>query len=93
VEKYTEYLHGDPKNERRVVLDRDCLPRVAQAENLRVVPRADLLERFLSTLEEQSRLATDFDEHLPRSSKAYKPFLADLIWCFGYARKGLIFIQ
>jgi hypothetical protein len=64
VEKYTEYLHGDPKNERRVVLDRDCLPRVAQAKNLRVVPRADLLERFLSTLEEQSRLARDFDEHL-----------------------------
>jgi len=64
VAKYTKYSHGDPKEERRIVLEKDTLPRITQAGNLRVVPREDLLERFLSTLREQARLAAEADEHL-----------------------------
>ncbi|KAL2218376.1 hypothetical protein M432DRAFT_631996 [Thermoascus aurantiacus ATCC 26904] len=47
VAKYTKYSHGDPKKERRIVLEKDTLPRITQAGNLRVVPREDLLERLL----------------------------------------------
>jgi hypothetical protein len=60
VKKYTEYAHGDSKGERRIVLDQHILPK---AGNLRV-SRADLLEPFLSTLEEQARLASDLGEHI-----------------------------
>ncbi|KAL1963676.1 hypothetical protein VTN77DRAFT_7880 [Rasamsonia byssochlamydoides] len=64
VAKYAKYAHGDPKKERRIVLDKDTLLRITQAGNLWVVPREDLLERFLSTLREQVRLAAEADEHL-----------------------------
>jgi hypothetical protein len=40
------------------------LPLINQAGNLRVVPREDLLERFISTLREQAQLAAEADEHL-----------------------------
>ncbi|KAL1964250.1 hypothetical protein VTN77DRAFT_7208 [Rasamsonia byssochlamydoides] len=62
--KYTEYAHGDSKRDRRIVLDKDTLRRINQAGNLRVVSRADLLERFLRTLEEQAQLAANAQEHL-----------------------------
>jgi hypothetical protein len=64
VRKYAEYAHGDSRGEPRIVLDQDTLPRITQAGNLQVVSRADLLERFLATLAEQARLASDLNEHL-----------------------------
>ncbi|OKL56072.1 hypothetical protein UA08_08591 [Talaromyces atroroseus] len=64
VHKYTEYAHRDPKEERKVVLDKSMLPKIQQSGSLRVVSRRDLLERFLSTLREQSREAQNNNEHL-----------------------------
>lgn len=64
VRKYTEYAHGDPKGERRVVLDQNTMPGIEQTDSLRVVSRKDLLERFLSTLREQSLLAKNENQHL-----------------------------
>jgi hypothetical protein len=64
VQKYTEYAHGDPKGERRVVLDQSMMPGIEQSGSLRVVSRKDLLERFLSTLREQSLLAKNENQHL-----------------------------
>ncbi|PGH11615.1 hypothetical protein AJ79_04755 [Helicocarpus griseus UAMH5409] len=65
VEKYGEYAHGKPRTERRVVLDKDMLTEIEDGNRLRVVPRMDLLERFVATLREQSRLAADEKEPLP----------------------------
>ncbi|EED15129.1 conserved hypothetical protein [Talaromyces stipitatus ATCC 10500] len=62
--KYKEYEHGDLRGERRIVLDKDMLPAIQQSGTLRVVPRHNLLQRFISTLKEQSRLAKENDEHL-----------------------------
>lgn len=64
VVKYAEYARGDPEKDRRIVLDKNTLPRITQADNLQVVPREDLLEQFLCTLQEQARLAAEADEHL-----------------------------
>lgn len=64
VEKYTEYAHGDPLKERRVVLENGLLPTVENPDRVRVVPRGDLHERFLATLSEQSRLAAEEEEPL-----------------------------
>ncbi|KAF7585886.1 hypothetical protein BBP40_009937 [Aspergillus hancockii] len=64
VRKYKEYAHGDPKGERRVVLDENMLPGIEQSKSLRVVARNDLLERFLCTLREQSLLAKNENQHL-----------------------------
>ncbi|QKX55187.1 uncharacterized protein TRUGW13939_02279 [Talaromyces rugulosus] len=64
VRKYTEYAHGDPKGERRVVLDKSMIPGIEQSGSLRVVSRNDLLGRFLSTLREQSLLAKNENQHL-----------------------------
>ncbi|BAE59995.1 hypothetical protein BDV35DRAFT_382091 [Aspergillus flavus] len=64
VRKYKEYVHGDPRGERRVVLDKSMLPGIEQSGSLRVVSRKDLLERFLCTLREQSLLAKTNDQHL-----------------------------
>lgn len=64
VRKYGEYVHGDPKGERRVVLDENMLPGIEQSGSLRVVSRNDLLERFLSTLREQSLMAKNENQHL-----------------------------
>ncbi|KAJ9269632.1 hypothetical protein DTO212C5_4243 [Paecilomyces variotii] len=75
VDRYTEYTHGNPKKDRRVVLDKDILLQIAMAGNLRVVQREDLLERFLSTLREQAQLAVEAEEHL-------------LIFLFGHGNSG-----
>ncbi|QKX56688.1 uncharacterized protein TRUGW13939_03794 [Talaromyces rugulosus] len=62
--KYKEYAHGDPRGERRIVLDKHILPAIRQSSSVRVLPRSDLLQRFISTLKEQSRLAKENSEHL-----------------------------
>ncbi|KAJ9250293.1 hypothetical protein DTO207G8_6218 [Paecilomyces variotii] len=64
VQKYTEYAHEDAKGERKVVLDQNMIPGIEQSGSLRVVPRKDLLERFLSSLREQSLLAKNENQHL-----------------------------
>jgi hypothetical protein len=64
VTKYDEYLHGNPESDRRAVLDGEILPSILGAGNIRIVPRKDLLERYLSTLQEQAAEATRCEEHL-----------------------------
>ncbi|KAK2753836.1 hypothetical protein FQN55_000200 [Onygenales sp. PD_40] len=64
VEKYGEYAHGDPRGERKVVLEKDTIEQIRQSGNLRVVSRAVLLERFLSTLREQASMAAERNEPL-----------------------------
>lgn len=64
VAKYGEYGHGDPRNERRVVLEEALLPDIHRAGNIRVVDRLVLLERFVETVEEQAREAAKNSEHL-----------------------------
>lgn len=62
--KYGEYAHGDPGNERRIVLEETLLPDIHRAGNIRVVDRLVLLERFVKTVEEQAREAKKNSEHL-----------------------------
>lgn len=57
VKKYNEYVHGNPRGERRFVLDKYMLDDIFRARNLRVVSRRDLLGRLLGTLREQARIA------------------------------------
>ena len=57
VEKYCEYGHGGPKTDHRVVLDRNMLRDMENDKNMRVFTRADLLEDFLRTFQEECRLA------------------------------------
>ncbi|KAE8391174.1 hypothetical protein BDV23DRAFT_182700 [Aspergillus alliaceus] len=64
VRKYTEYAHGDPHGERRVVLETQLLDEISSAGNLRVVARKDLLERFLNTVREQALIAERQSEQL-----------------------------
>lgn len=47
-----EYAHGDPRKERKVVLNEHALPHIRQTGNLRVVSRRDLLECFVKTVED-----------------------------------------
>ena len=60
--KYTEYAHGNPLRDRRVVLDAAVLPRIKETNNICVVSAEILLERFLATLEKQTKLAVENDE-------------------------------
>ncbi|OJJ42725.1 hypothetical protein ASPZODRAFT_125140 [Penicilliopsis zonata CBS 506.65] len=64
VEKYTEYAHGDPRNDRRAVLDKDRLSDIELAANMHVVDQEILLERFVRTVEEQARYAKEYGETL-----------------------------
>jgi hypothetical protein len=57
VEKYEEFAHGDPRTERRVVLDKSMLPQIENAGDIRVVAPNELLPLFLAHLEEESRNA------------------------------------
>lgn len=57
VSKYKEYVHGDSKKERRIVLDQQQMPSVLGSNNLRIVPRRDLLERFLNTVRSEAQKA------------------------------------
>ncbi|MCJ1407088.1 hypothetical protein MMC19_001158 [Ptychographa xylographoides] len=47
VNKYKEYVHGNPRLIRKVVLDAEM---VAETQNIDVYPGKDLLERFLATI-------------------------------------------
>ncbi|KAK2759918.1 hypothetical protein FQN54_002653 [Arachnomyces sp. PD_36] len=80
VEKYSEYAHGDPLKDRRIVLEDRLLPSIENSERLRVVPRALIHERFLASLREQSRLAVEQGEPL-------------LILIFGHGDAGSYGIQ
>ncbi|OJJ89387.1 uncharacterized protein ASPGLDRAFT_1489944 [Aspergillus glaucus CBS 516.65] len=60
VQTYQEYAHGDPRSERRVVLDASILPEIQNVHNIRVVEDKVLLGRFVKTIEEQ---AHDEDAH------------------------------
>ncbi|RDW69109.1 uncharacterized protein DSM5745_08869 [Aspergillus mulundensis] len=64
VEKYTEYAHGSPRGERRVVLDASFLPLDAGLGSMRVVEADMLLDRFVETVREQARLSVQNDETL-----------------------------
>lgn len=64
VERYGEYAHGDPRKERKVLLDRQTLEPINLAGNIRVVPRGALAERFLSTLGEQASIAAGHKEQV-----------------------------
>lgn len=75
VAKYGEYAYGDPRNERRIVLEEALLPDIRRAGNIRVVDRLVLLESFVKTVEEQAREAKKNDEHL-------------MIFIFGHAQYG-----
>jgi hypothetical protein len=57
VEKYGQFTHGDPKGDRRVVLDASILPEIAQDGDVRVVDEKNLLDTFLSCLKTESNLA------------------------------------
>jgi hypothetical protein len=57
VNKYHEYINGEVRGKRRVVLDHRLLPRIESSGKLRVVPSKDLLERFLSTLKSEVDIA------------------------------------
>lgn len=64
VEKYECYAHGNPFEERRVVLDEERLPDVLAPGNLRIVPRKDLCERFASTIRSETTLAAQKQQPL-----------------------------
>lgn len=59
---YGEYAHGDPRKERRVVLESSLLPAIKNAFNIQVVGGQDLLERFVKTVENQARLAKRYSD-------------------------------
>lgn len=50
VDKYGPYIHCNPFEERREVLNNDLLIDITEANNIRVIPRRDLCESFLSTI-------------------------------------------
>lgn len=57
VKKYGEYAHGDPRMERRIVLEQSLIDKFGLFGNIRVVPKEHLLERFVKTVEEQAQIA------------------------------------
>lgn len=57
VSKYSEYVHGSMNGDRRAVLDDKILERVETSKNIRVIPPKVLLERFLTILNSEMRIA------------------------------------
>ena len=57
VEKYGVYGHGEAQGDHRVVLDATLLPDITKAGNIRVFPRAQLLEDFLRTFKAECTMA------------------------------------
>lgn len=57
VDKYGPYVHGNPFEERREVLNNDLLDDITEANDVRVIARRDLCERFLSTIRSEIALA------------------------------------
>lgn len=64
VAKYNEFVHGNPLGARRVVLDKNMLPSIEQQQNIRTVAANILLDRFLSTVEDECKIATWNDQHV-----------------------------
>jgi hypothetical protein len=58
VERYGRYAHGNPFQERRVVLEERLLDSIRGAGTLRVVEPKNLLERFTKTVEDECKEAT-----------------------------------
>ncbi|KAL9027603.1 MAG: hypothetical protein Q9196_003893 [Gyalolechia fulgens] len=56
VQKYGEYLHGEP-NDRRVVLAADQIPQLEADGNVRVFKRGELLEDFIRTFSGECGIA------------------------------------
>ncbi|GIK04658.1 hypothetical protein Aspvir_008746 [Aspergillus viridinutans] len=57
MDKYTQYAHGDPRKERRVVLERDLLGQINLAGNIRVVDKTILPEQVVKPVEDEVRYA------------------------------------
>jgi hypothetical protein len=57
VERYGRYAHGNPFQERRVVLEERLLETIRGAGTLRVVEPKTLLERFIKTVEDECKEA------------------------------------
>jgi hypothetical protein len=57
VDQYGRYAHGNPFQERRVVLEERLLDTIQAAGTLRVVEPKALLERFLKTVEDECKAA------------------------------------
>ncbi|KAI9773674.1 MAG: hypothetical protein M1840_006948 [Geoglossum simile] len=58
VERYGRYAHGNPFQERRMVLEERLLDSIRGAGTLRVVEPKNLLERFIKTVEDECKEAT-----------------------------------
>lgn len=57
IDKYGPYIHGNPFEERREVLNKDLVDEITKSNNLRVVLRRDLCERFISTIRSEIAIA------------------------------------
>ncbi|KAI9763102.1 MAG: hypothetical protein M1840_000914 [Geoglossum simile] len=57
VEQYGRYAHGNPCQERRIVLEEQLLVAIQEAGTLRIVEPRILLERFLKTVEDECKEA------------------------------------
>lgn len=54
--KYGTYAYGNPFEERREALNEDLLPDVTEVDNIRVLQREDLCERFVSMVRSEIAL-------------------------------------
>lgn len=75
IDKYGPYIHGNPFEERREVLNNDLLDDITESNNVRVVSRRDLCERFISTL--RSEIALGLKNQQPL-----------FLMVFGHGEKG-----
>jgi hypothetical protein len=62
VNKYTEYVHGNRFETRRIVLDKSFLPAMGAAQNICIFSPEDLCERFLATVQSECRIAQKLDQ-------------------------------
>lgn len=64
IEKYGPYAHGNPFEGRREVLNKSFLPDITKVNNIRVVQREDLCERFVSTVRSEIALCLEKEQPL-----------------------------
>ncbi|KAI9766499.1 MAG: hypothetical protein M1840_006456 [Geoglossum simile] len=64
VERYGRYAHGNPFQERRVVLEERLLETIRGAGTLRVVEPKMLLERFVKTVEDECKEAMKAEQNV-----------------------------
>jgi hypothetical protein len=64
VERYGRYAHGNPFQERRVVLEERLLEAIRGAGTLRVVEPRTLLERFVKTVEDECKEAIKAEQNV-----------------------------